>query len=122
MNPCILLFGMPRSGTTWVGKLFDSHPDTLYRHEPDSVRRLSHAAVPREGQMRPDIAMSWSSLSLCCRRLRSPEVVGKQPLFPKSYQSAAALAAYRASVVAAKAASRIRRALSLPVSPNGCGL
>lgn len=30
---CILLFGLPRSGTTWLGKLFDSHPDTLYRHE-----------------------------------------------------------------------------------------
>lgn len=33
----ILLFGMPRSGTTWIGKLFDSHIDTNYLHEPDSV-------------------------------------------------------------------------------------
>ena len=31
----ILLFGMPRSGTTWLGKIFDSHPQVLYRHEPD---------------------------------------------------------------------------------------
>ena len=31
----ILLVGLPRSGTTWVGKIFDSHPSTLYLHEPD---------------------------------------------------------------------------------------
>ena len=31
---------MPRSGTTWLGKIFDSHPVTVYRHEPDSWRRL----------------------------------------------------------------------------------
>ena len=42
MNPpLILLFGMPRSGTTWLGKIFDSHPDTLYRHEPDSKGTLN---------------------------------------------------------------------------------
>ena len=37
----VLLFGMPRSGTTWLGKIFDSHPDTLYRHEPDSRGTLN---------------------------------------------------------------------------------
>jgi hypothetical protein len=42
-------------------------------------------------------------------RMRSPEVVGKLPLFAKSYQSTFALAAYRASVVAAKVASRAHR-------------
>src|SRR5258707_4316970 len=31
----IFIFGAPRSGTTWLGKIFDSHPDVLYRHEPD---------------------------------------------------------------------------------------
>lgn len=36
----ILLCGIPRSGTTWIGKIFDSHPDTLYRHEPDSGKVL----------------------------------------------------------------------------------
>ena len=33
----IFIFGMPRSGTTWLGKIFDSHPDTLLRHEPDAI-------------------------------------------------------------------------------------
>ena len=36
----ILAIGMPRSGTTWIGKILDSHPRTLYRHEPDTWRRL----------------------------------------------------------------------------------
>ena len=43
-HPLVLLFGMPRSGTTWIGKIFDSYPDTVYRHETDSSGRLN--AVP----------------------------------------------------------------------------
>lgn len=31
----ILIAGLARSGTTWLAKLLDSHPATLYRHEPD---------------------------------------------------------------------------------------
>jgi len=29
------IIGAPRSGTTWLGKIFDSNPRVLYRHEPD---------------------------------------------------------------------------------------
>ena len=94
MKPCILIFGQPRSGTTWIGKLFDSHPDTLYRHEPDSVRKLSLPLFPARQeapQFREDLEKFIASLPV----MRSPEVVGKQPLFPKSYQPAAGLVAYR---------------------------
>jgi hypothetical protein len=31
----ILILGLPRSGTSWLGKVFDSHPDVAYLHEPD---------------------------------------------------------------------------------------
>lgn len=41
-QPFVLLFGMPRSGTTWVGKILDSHPGTVYRHEPDAGGTLNH--------------------------------------------------------------------------------
>jgi hypothetical protein len=31
----VMVLGATRSGTSWLGKVFDSHPDVLYRHEPD---------------------------------------------------------------------------------------
>lgn len=121
MKPCILLFGLPRSGTTWIGKLFDSHPDTLYRHEPDSVRKLKMPLFPEKedaARYRDELESFIGALP----QMRSPEVVGKQPLFPKSYQSAAGLAAYRASVLAAKAVSRVRRHFPSPYRPTAHGL
>lgn len=120
MNPCILLFGMPRSGTTWIGKLFDSHPDTLYRHEPDSVRRLSLPQFPEKQtaqQYRAELERFLSSLP----QLRSPKIVGKQPLFRKGYQSPAALFAYRASVASAKIAGRVQRHFPCPYRPTAEG-
>ena len=30
-----IILGAPRSGTTWLGKVFDSHSRVFYRHEPD---------------------------------------------------------------------------------------
>jgi hypothetical protein len=121
MKPPILVFGLPRSGTTWIGKLFDSHPDTLYRHEPDSVRRLELPLYP-EIERAGEYAAQIRRLAAALPRMRSPEVVGKLPLFPKNYQSAAGLGAYRASVLAAKAAGHIwRRAPCVyrPTAGNG---
>jgi hypothetical protein len=120
MSGCILVFGMPRSGTTWVGKLFDSHPDTLYRHEPDSVRRLGLPLYPEieaAAQYREELDCFVATLP----RMRSSKVVGKQPLFPKSYQSPVALGAYRVSVAAAKAASRVRRNFPCLYRPTAAG-
>ncbi len=39
-NKLLLLFRMSRSGTTWLGKILDSHPDVLYIHEPDSEIKI----------------------------------------------------------------------------------
>ncbi|HLI18377.1 MAG TPA: sulfotransferase [Rhodanobacteraceae bacterium] len=120
MRGCILLFGLPRSGTTWIGKLFDSHPDTLYRHEPDSVQYLTLPLYPEIGsapQHREELQRFVALLPL----MRSAKVVGKQPLFPKSYQSSAGLAAYRMSVAVAKAASRITRNFPCPYRPTAEG-
>lgn len=120
MSPCILVFGLPRSGTTWVGKLFDSHPDTLYRHEPDSVQRLSLPLYPEKedaSSYREELEKYVALLP----RLRSPKVLGKQPSFPKNYQSSAALLAYRASVVASKTISRLWRNFPCFYRPTASG-
>jgi len=68
----ILIVGAPRSGTTWLAKIFDSHPDVIYRHEPDEI-------VPASGSIRADMAR-WI-------RQHDARTAGKRPFFPKSWQT-----------------------------------
>lgn len=49
-NKILLIFGIPRSGTTWLGKLFDSHPDIVYLHEPDSQFRTNNVPLLVKGK------------------------------------------------------------------------
>jgi len=105
---CTLVFGMPRSGTTWIGKLFDSHPNTLYRHEPDSVKQLGMPLFPDKqdaARFRDELQKFVAALP----KVRSVKVVGKQPLFAKCFQSRISLTAYKTSVFAAKVAGHVWR-------------
>ena len=120
MNGPILIFGLPRSGTTWIGKLLDSHPDTLYRHEPDSVYRLAMPLFPEmheAGRYRQELEQFVAALP----DMRILKIVGKQPLFPKNYHSSPALAAYRASATFVKFAGRILPGMPMPYRPTGAG-
>lgn len=36
----LFLSGMARSGTSWLGKIFASHPDILYHYEPFNLRNV----------------------------------------------------------------------------------
>ncbi len=80
-----LLLGAPRSGTTWLAKILDSHPDLIYRHEPDTVLRNEKLPYlcPREdvGRYR-DEARNYLQHLLELRSLKS---AGSRPLFPKNY-------------------------------------
>jgi hypothetical protein len=108
MTPLVLVFGMPRSGTTWIGKIFDSHPDTLYCHEPDTAAPINDWI----GQF-PQIATAESYCSQVQRYvrrigdMRSLRVVGKLPLFPKSYLSAFQFRLLEGAVYVAKVANRM---------------
>lgn len=103
----IFLFGMPRSGTTWIGKIFDSHPQTLYRHEPDSWSPLS--AVPLVPRME-DAPLYFSLLRGFVASVASmnvPKVCAKTPVFKKAYQSTAAFEIQRVGALAARIGGKV---------------
>lgn len=105
--PIIFLFGMPRSGTSWIGKIFDSHPDTLYRHEPDSWGLLNAiplmAPVERADEYAPQIR------DFCARLpgMKLTKVAASMPIFPKSYYSPLRFQLFRMNVFAVKAAAKM---------------
>jgi len=73
----IFILGAQRSGTTWLGKIFDSHPGILYRHEPDEV-----VAAPPDLTDRalPGVLNAWINH----RGLRS---AAKMPVFRKDWET-----------------------------------
>lgn len=105
----ILVAGLPRSGTSWMGKIFDSHPDTLYLHEPDK-----HIQLPGVPMLLP--AEPRKELDEFLRRVlanRSPGVTGKLPAFAKSYRCGARHLArnavgYMARALPRRLADRVR--------------
>lgn len=104
--PVVLLFGMPRSGTTWIGKIFDSHPDTLYRHEPDSWGLLN--AIPLMAPVDEAGAYAAAVRDFCARLpgMKPTKVAASTPIFPKSYRSRLGQQLFRLNVLAAKAVAR----------------
>lgn len=103
----VLLFGMPRSGTSWIGKIFDSHPRTLYRHEPDAGRRLR--ALPWACSIE-DAEQYRSEVETFVRMLpyfNGEHAAGSIPVFKKQYRSALRHQVHNWSVVAAKAGTKI---------------
>src|SRR5690349_19178518 len=49
------ILGAPRSGTTWLGKIFDSHPSVLYRHEPDIAAAAKLPLLVANDDITPDL-------------------------------------------------------------------
>jgi hypothetical protein len=96
----ILVLGSPRSGTSWLAKIFDSHPDILYRHEPDELK-LPNAEFSPVEQIR-----LWL-------QQRGPRVAAKRPRFRKSWRPAA-LGHARSAIAAALALAHRVPAVSLP--------
>jgi Sulfotransferase family len=113
----ILLFGMPRSGTTWLGKIFDSHPHVLYRHEPDTWRRLEMPiiACPVE-QVRYERLLREYIESM--PSIRADRVCGKRPQFPKDYASAWAIHRHAVASVLHKALARAGIETPAPMPPQ----
>jgi hypothetical protein len=109
---------MPRSGTTWLGKILDSHPQTLYRHEPDTWRRLDavplFASPAAAAELRPVLREFIASLP----DMLADRVCGKRPIFPKSYASPLAVHLYAMRSLLHKAMSRAGLTTEAPVPPQ----
>ncbi|SEO97916.1 sulfotransferase family protein [Aquisalimonas asiatica] len=114
----VALLGMPRSGTTWVAKLMDSHPDVAYRHEPESGGRLAHLPQLMEqdapGAQVDALRRFGESLWNC----RDPRVCGKTPLFRKHHLGGVRHLALSLGVLASKAPMRAVRRMPLPYFPD----
>lgn len=112
----ILLFGLPRSGTTWIGKVFDSHPATLYRHEPDSGGALD-TVLPLlpDVQDSPSYAPALNAFIDALPANRSLRITGKLPVFPKAYHQPLGFALRRGLLLGGKAAGRW---ISVPPLPE----
>ena len=103
LNNPILVVGAPRSGTTWLAKILDSHPAVLYRHEPDEVGQVP-AHLTAEGAA--CLLQSWM-------RDRTLRVAGKRPFFAKSWRGYPAGRARAALAYALLAAGRLPPARGL---------
>lgn len=82
-NPLILVTGFGRSGTTWLGKIFDSHPGIFYRNEPESEIALEGIPklVSKQGDenVRKIVLDYLPKLAL----MRSANVTGTMPSVPE---------------------------------------
>jgi hypothetical protein len=110
----VLLVGLPRSGTTWVGKIFDSHPSTLYLHEPDSAVPMTElpliaarlAAELDPAELRGVLARTMS--------IRVTRVAGSLPRFKKAYRGPVLDWIHRRLAFGAKVCSRFLGEFNLP--------
>lgn len=101
----LLLVGLPRSGTTWIAKLIDSHPDIVYRHEPDTEFRMNVPVI-----INSDDTDYEQLISEYCEHIfnrKGVRVCGKQPFFKKAYFNLFTEQLFRISVLIAKLSSRI---------------
>lgn len=82
----ILILGAPRSGTSWLGKLFDSHPAVIYRHEPDAVLRptgLPWLCAAEDIPRHIDATKRYITRLTSVRQLKAS---GTRPIFAKPFQ------------------------------------
>jgi len=110
----VLLFGLPRSGTTWLGKVFDSHPQTLYRHEPDSATNLGAVPLLLERSEAEAYRSAIEAFARALPEMRSLRVTGKLPLFPKQYHGPGGYHIRKLLLLAAKLAARVGSEVRLP--------
>ncbi len=105
----VFIVGGARSGTSVLAKLLDSHPDVLYRHEPDSVLVNTEIPfLPRREELETFLAPARRYLD-ALRHVRATKVSGQRPIFDKNYRSILQKKRFLAGLYLAKAAENAGR-------------
>ncbi|GAK32243.1 hypothetical protein JCM17846_25290 [Iodidimonas nitroreducens] len=99
-----MIFAAPRSGSTWLGKILDSHPLIHYLHEPE----IAHA--PGVDQF-PDITPSTLSQMTADLKnwshARDVRTTGTRPVFAKARENILHFNLRRAQIYAFKGMERL---------------
>jgi len=98
---------MPRSGTTWIGKIFDSHPDTLYRHEPDSWGLLNSIPLMAPVELTGEYTQHVRDFCTRLPDMKLTKVAASTPIFPKSYYWPIVFHLFRLNVFIVKASAKM---------------
>lgn len=114
-HPLILLMGLPRSGTTWIAKMFDSHPRTVYVHEADRGSSLRAMPISPDAADAEAFRSTAEAFAKGLLRIRNAHVVGSRPQFSKAYRTGLDQKFYELNSAVAKLASAIR--LDCPILP-----
>ena len=83
----ILLIGSGRTGTTWIGRIFDSVPDTVYLHEPDLVVYDPAFPVVPDPALAPDLVAVADRFLDRLAHARPLKAVAARPILKKPYRS-----------------------------------
>ncbi|SEK59228.1 sulfotransferase family protein [Ectothiorhodospira marina] len=120
--PPVLIVGSGRSGTTFLGKLLDSHPEVRYRHEPDWAYVNSTLPFLPPKDIPEAFIEQAADYIRALMEIRAPKVSGKTPFFPKAYRSAPLEVLFRLNAMAARLVDRAglgsKRNLILDMAPR----
>jgi len=103
----IFIFSLSRSGSTWLGKIFDSHPDVFYLHEPDIADR-GLDLLPYWFEDEPACAQVKAARAYLDRLAgaRTARATGTRPFFRKRYRGSVSEQLRRALIYLAKGLER----------------
>ena len=77
----VSIHGVPRSGTSWVGEILNSSPNTTYRYQP--LFSYAHKDYLNNGSSKEDIEQFFNRLRICDDDFTNQKVRRNSSDFPK---------------------------------------
>lgn len=101
------ILGAPRSGTTWLGKIFDSHPSVLYRHEPDIAAAAKLPVLVANDDITPDLLCHARRVIEAQILRRTVKTACSLPVFRKQADTPVSFGMRSAAAVTLKGLARV---------------